>query len=135
MKKIGVILALFALSFVITPATSYASGTGDWDPQGSDEFTNQSEIFLSGGGDFKICLSSDSQPGFYQLYEEDPYNRDDAVYSNGTRGLYYKTAGSNDFDENGCHVFRNISGYVDGDQAEFYLKKYSGGNSIVYAYD
>jgi hypothetical protein len=53
----------------------------------------------------------------------------------GIRGLYFKTAGSNDFDSNGCHVFKNISHYVDGDQAEFYLAKYSGGNSIVTAWD
>ncbi|RAS87133.1 hypothetical protein [Priestia endophytica] len=139
MKKIKMlVMSLIVTLFV--PSSVFANtvpqyGSGDWDSLGSDEFTNQSKIFLSGGGDFKICLSSNSQSGFYQLYEEDPYNRDDAVYSNGIRGLYYKTAGSNDFDSNGCHVFKNISHYVDGDQAEFYLAKYSGGNSTVTAWD
>lgn len=130
--NIGMIVTLVVgLFFAITPPTL----AGGWDNQGSDEFTNQSEIFLSGGGDFKICLSSDSQPGDYQLFEEDPYNPDDEVYSNdGTLYLNFKTPGGNDF-PNGCHVFKNISEYVDGDQAEFYLAKYSGGNSTVTAWD
>ncbi|MDN4075516.1 hypothetical protein [Fictibacillus terranigra] len=131
MKKISVILAFIALSLII-PAIAHAGG---WDYQGSDVFTHQSKIFLSGGGDFKICLSSNSKSGYYELYDEDPFDRDDVVYSNGIRGLYYKTAGSHDFDSHGCHVFRNIGKYVDGDQAEFYLAKYSGGNSKVYAWD
>ncbi|MDQ0862401.1 hypothetical protein [Bacillus sp. V2I10] len=138
MKKllnIGMIVTLVVgLFFAITPTTL----AGGWDHQGSDEFTNSSEIFLSGGGDFKICLSSDSQSGHYQLFEEDPYNPDDEVYSNdGTLGLTfnYTIPGDHDFDKNGCYVFKNISGYVDGDQAEFYLEKYSGGNSFVTAWD
>jgi hypothetical protein len=85
MKKIKIlVMSLIVALFV--PSSVFANtvpqyGSGDWDSLGSDEFTNQSKIFLSGGGDFKICLSSNSQSGFYQLYEEDPYNRDDAVYS------------------------------------------------------
>jgi hypothetical protein len=141
MKKIKMlVMSLIVASFV--PSSVFANtvpqyGSGDWDSLGSDEFTNQSKIFLSGGGDFKMCLSSNSQPGYYQLFEEDPYNPDDEVISNGVKGTYFKTAGtdSNDFDSNGCHVFKNIGDYVDGDQAEFYLAKYSSGNSTVTAWD
>jgi hypothetical protein len=131
-----ILTLIMIVSSPFSALAAVTAGEGDWDNQGSDEFTNSSEIFLSSGGDFKICLSSDSQSGYYQLFEEDPYNPDDKVLSNdGTIGLYFKTAGSNDFDSNGCHVFKNISGYVDGDQAEFYLEKYSGGNSFVTAWD
>ncbi|MGG3626548.1 hypothetical protein ABES25_23880 [Bacillus gobiensis] len=37
----------------------------------------------------------------------------------------------------GCRIFRDIGGFVDGtdDQAEFYLAKYSSGNSSVRAWD
>jgi len=136
MLVISLIVALFVPSSVFAN-TVPQYGSGDWDSLGSDEFTNQSKIFLSGGSDFKMCLSSDSQPGYYQLYEEDPYNPDDKVVSNGITGTYFKTAGtdSNDFNSNGCHVFENIGDYVDGDQAEFYLAKYSSGNSTVTAWD
>lgn len=134
------IVAALVVSLLVTPSSSLAytlAGAGEWDIIGSDEFTNQSEIFESGGGAFKICLSKKSKSGYYELYEEDPYNRDDVVYDNGVKGLYYKTAQSKDFDSKGCHVFKNINKYVDGtnNQAEFYLRKYSGGNSTVIAYD
>jgi hypothetical protein len=140
MKKFKMIAIALGVALLV-PSSTFASsmesfGTGDWDDLGEDEFTDQSKNFLSGGGAFKICLSSDSQSGYYQLYEEDPFNPDDEVKNNdGTIGLYFKTAGSNDFDENGCHIFNDVNGYVDGDQAEFYLAKYSGGNSTVHAYD
>jgi hypothetical protein len=131
-KKFFMSLVL-AFVVVISVYGEASAGTGDWDYQGSDEFTDESEIFLSGGGDFKVCLSSDSQPGDYQLYEEDPYNPDDIVYTNdGTKSISIPSG--NDF-QFGCYVYKNISGYVDGDQAEFYLKKFSDGNSTVHAYD
>ncbi|SDJ14751.1 hypothetical protein SAMN05216352_12624 [Alteribacillus bidgolensis] len=133
-KRIQRYFLVLTFAFII-PFSTASAGAGEWDLLGGDRFSDESDIWLSGGGAFKICLSSDSQPGYYRLYEEDPFNRDDVVYSNGVKGLYFKTAGSNDFDSNGCHVFKDIGKYVDGDQAEFYLKKYSGGESFVWFYD
>ncbi|MGG3621963.1 hypothetical protein ABES25_00040 [Bacillus gobiensis] len=140
MKKFKMIVAALIVALLV-PSSTFAGSvepfdTGEWDYQGKDVFTDQSKNFKSGGGAFKICLSSDSKPGYYQLYEEDPYNPDDEVKNNdGTVGLYFKTAGSKDFDSKNCHVWKDVNGYVDGDQAEFYLAKYSGGNSTVYAWD
>jgi hypothetical protein len=131
-KKFKMSVAALVVSLLV-PSFTFASGTGDWDDLGEHTFTDESKIFLSGGGDFKICLSSDSQLGDYQLYEEDPYNPDDIVYTNdGTKSISIPSG--NDF-QFGCYVYKNISGYVDGDQAEFYLKKFSDGNSTVHAYD
>ncbi|MGG3574082.1 hypothetical protein ABES80_16625 [Bacillus gobiensis] len=135
MKKSKMVVVAFAVALLV-PSSTFASSTfaaGEWDYLGSDVFTNQSKNFKSGGGDFAICLSADSKSSYYQLFEEDPFNPDDKVGS----GLYFKTAGSNDFDAEGCHIFRDIGGFVDGtdDQAEFYLAKYSSGNSSVRAWD
>ncbi|MBO0879252.1 MAG: hypothetical protein J2P17_02490 [Mycobacterium sp.] len=42
-----------------------------------------------------------------------------------------------DTDSHGCYVYRGIGSFVDGSnhQAEFYLIKWTGGNSTVKAYD
>jgi hypothetical protein len=138
MKKFQMIVVALVVALLVPSSTFASSGPGGWDYQGSDVFTDQSKNFKSGGGAFKICLSSNSKPGYYQLYEEDPFNPDDEVKNNdGTVGLYFKTAQSKDFDSKNCHVWKNVNGYVDGTngQAEFYLAKYSGGNSTVYAWD
>ncbi|MFB5660952.1 hypothetical protein [Alteribacillus sp. HJP-4] len=124
------LLALTLIFFV--PISIVSADAGEWDSLGGDRFSDETAIWPSGGGAFKICLSSDSQPGFYQLFEEDPYSFDDKVKYG---GVYFKTAGSNDFDSNGCHVFSDINDYVDDGQAEFYLKKYSSGESFVWFYD
>jgi hypothetical protein len=129
MKKIlniGMVVTLVVgLFFAITPTTL----AGVWDYQGSDEFTNQSAIFKSGGGDFKICLNDDNTEGPYRLMEEDPFNPDDWVPAE----VHFPQ----DFDSWNCFDYKDIGEYVDGsdNQAEFYLEKYSGGNSTVHAYD
>ncbi|WNB91163.1 hypothetical protein [Bacillus sp. NEB1478] len=130
LKRIFMLFFVLTFSFVTPFLTTPAKAAG-WDFLGGDRFSDETDIWPSGGGDYKICLSSESQPGYYQLFEEDPYNPDDQVRT----GLYFKTAGSNDFDSKGCHVYKNIGGFVDGDQAEFYLKKYSSGESFVWFYD
>ncbi|MFC7395401.1 hypothetical protein [Scopulibacillus cellulosilyticus] len=143
MKKIGIVFAMFALSLVIIPATSKANtvqpyGSGDWDYQGSDVFTHQSRNFKSGGGDFKVCLNKSSKEGNYRLMEEDPFNPDDwVVYDDNPYNYTGDVSFPEDFDSHGCVIYRNIGKYVDGSdhQAEFYLKKWSGGNSTVRAYD
>jgi hypothetical protein len=110
-------------------------GAGEWDYLGSDDFTWQSRNFESGGGDFMICLSSDSPHGDYQLWEEDPFNSDDPVRLND--GLLNHLIFPDDFDSSGCYAFRGISNYVDGanDKAEFYVAGWMGGVATVYAYD
>lgn len=110
-------------------------GAGTWDYLGSDEFTTQSRNFESGGGDFMICLSSDSPHGHYALFEEDPFNPDDQVRTND--GLLNGLDFPGDFNSSGCYAFRGISGYVDGTngKAEFYVAGYNGGVATVYAYD
>jgi hypothetical protein len=126
-----IVTLVVGLSFAITPTTL----AGGWDYQGSDEFTKQSAIFKSGGGDFKICLSDDSKEGRYRLMEEDPFNPDDWVYADTNIEYIGDPSFPEDFDENGCFVYKDIDEEVDGDQAEFYLIKWSGGNSTVTAWD
>lgn len=110
-------------------------GAGTWDYLGSDQFTTQSRNFESGGGDFKICLSSNSPHGMYIMWEEDPLNPDDQVRTND--GLLNGLDFPRDFNSSGCYAFRGISDYVDGanGKAEFYLAGYNGGVATVYAYD
>lgn len=65
--------------------------------------------------------------------EYDPIGPDDLVSADGIGLDPY-----NPYDFTGpdnCVVYRNIGDHVDGAQAEFYLIKWSGGNSTVYAYD
>jgi hypothetical protein len=112
------------------------NGSGSWDYLGNDVFTTQSKNFSSGGGSFKVCLSKNSKEGGYRLMEEDPANPDDWVpFEDGTG--YEPNYPGIGFDLNGCLTYHNINEYVDGTngQAELYLKKWSGGNSTVYAYD
>ncbi|WP_079529532.1 hypothetical protein [Halobacillus hunanensis] len=136
MKKLGVIFAMLAVSLII-PATSFANG---WDYQGRDVFTEESKIFKSGGGSFKFCLSSNSKDGTYRLYEEDPYSTDDWVPNSALDSGYDPTFKDGTFGSgNNCIVYRtyDIDEEVDGanDQAEFYIKKWTGGNSTVTVYD
>jgi hypothetical protein len=58
------------------------------------------------------------------LYEYDPDNADDRV------GYVYLYSGA-------CGAFRNIGGFVDGDnkRAEFYVYKDFGGTATVSFYD
>ncbi|MBP1081874.1 MULTISPECIES: hypothetical protein [Bacillus] len=132
MKRIHIFFLVLLFASIV-PLWTATAAAGEWDLLGGDRFSDESDIWPSGGGDYKICLSSESKPGYYQLFEEDPYNPDDQVKT----GVYFKTAGSNDFDSNGCHVYKDIGGFVDGtdDQAEFYLKKYSSGESFAWFYD
>ncbi|NDU75810.1 hypothetical protein GWI34_24750 [Actinomadura sp. DSM 109109] len=111
-------------------------GAGEWDYQGVDVFTTQSKNFPSGGGNFKVCLSRDSKHGYYRMMEEDPWDEDEYVPSNtgyDDLGFYYP----GDTDSQNCFVYRNLNRFRDGDnnQAEFYLRKWTGGNSTVKAYD
>jgi hypothetical protein len=133
-KKTTLATALVtAAGLLLTSPATAAEERGSWNYQGKDVFTKESRVFPSGGGDFKICLSSGSKYGSYRLMEYDPVGPDDIVSADGT-GIdpYFP----NDFDVNtNCLVYHDIGDEVDGAQAEFYLTKWSGGNSTVYAYD
>ncbi|RAS86424.1 hypothetical protein [Priestia endophytica] len=133
-KKFKMVVIAFVVALLV-PSSVFASsiepfGSGDWDYQGKDVFTKQSAIFKSGGGDFKICLSKNSKHGSYRLMEEDPYNPDDLVDLSDPDFPY-------DFDADGCYVYEGVDRAIDGNdnQAEFYVIKWTGGNSTVYAYD
>lgn len=130
MKKFKMSVAALVVALLV-PSSTIAYGTGDWDDLGEHTFTDESKIFYSGGGDLKVCLSEDSQHGLYDLYEEDPFNPDDLVEKN----VGYYGLPSNGWDSNGCHIFRDIGGFVDDGQAEFYLKIYDGGKATVHAWD
>ncbi|MFC7395506.1 hypothetical protein [Scopulibacillus cellulosilyticus] len=138
MKAFSVIFAIFTLSLII-PAASYAntvqpqSGNGKWDYKGKDVFTHQSKIFKSDGGTFKICLSKNSAQGEYRLYEKDPLYPDLVPSGISGVGPYFPK----EFDLNGCYRFYGINNFIDGpnNQAELYIKKFTGGNSTVYAWD
>jgi hypothetical protein len=146
MKKLKIIVIAMVVSLVI-PSSTFASSMesfGEWDHQGSDFFTSESKIFLSGGGDFKICLEGHSPTGYYTLYEEDPWNPDDKVKSSvtfdgatsKTDGFHYEYADIIEDNKFYCHIFSDVNGYVDGDQAEFYVKKNnSGDEAFVEAWD
>lgn len=129
------IVALFVPSPVFAN-NAPQHGSGDWDYQGKDVFTKQSANFKSGGGDFKICLSENSKEGAYRLMEEDSFNPDDWVPAD-LYGGYSEPFFPENFDSSGCLVYKDIGEYVDGNdnQAEFYLIKWTGGNSTVYTYD
>ena len=122
--------AVALMAMLAGPANAVTPyGAGEWDWVGSDVFTTQSANFYSGGGDFMLCLSSDSKQGQYRLMEEDDFDHDEIV----EMYFYFDT----DFDSAGCKVFHGINSFVDGDngKAELYLVKWSGGNSTAYAYD
>jgi len=137
MKKVTVLAGAVAAGMVTLLAAGPASaGSGEWDFVGVDEFTSQSADFSSGGGDFKVCLQPGSKEGDYRLMEDDPFNPDDLVPAPGTvAGLEFDYP--YETDSFGCFVYRDIGSYVDGTngKAEFYLIKWSGGNSTVEAWD
>lgn len=137
MKSTSVIASsLGVAAMTMLFAAPASAGAGDWDYQGSDVFTTQSKNFSSGGGSFKVCLTPGSKYGSYRLMEEDPFGPDDIVTTHD--GIYGTDFGHpDDTDRNRCFVYRDLNSYRDGSngQAEFYLKKWSGGNSKVHAYD
>ena len=112
---------------------SDATVTSGWDYQGSDVFTKQSKNFSSGGGNFRICLTSGSKTGFYRVMEEDPFDPDDYVSDDGKLEVHFP----GDFTNGGCFTYHHLDRFRDGanNQAEFYVVKWTGGNSTVKAYD
>jgi hypothetical protein len=108
---------------------------GRWEYKGSDVFTEQSKVFYSGGGEFKVCLAEGSKHGQYRLKEQDDWDVDDNVrtYDHGDTVFYFPTTA----ERPECFTYRDLDGYRDGDDglAEFYLIKWTGGNSIVETYD
>ncbi|MCK6258967.1 hypothetical protein LCY76_20560 [Fictibacillus sp. KIGAM418] len=135
MKKLTAFFALVCgLVFSASPANAAAnglanapllSGSGSWDYIGWDTFTKESEIFRSGGGDFKYCRDKyDSGTDVIELWEYDPESYNDYV-------------GSRSVAPGDCEVFNSIGGFTDGTdgQAEFFLKKSSTRYANVYFYD
>lgn len=92
-------------------------GAGVWDYLGEEYFTNDSSVYPSYGGDYMVTLIHPRNAKYiYELREQDP--------------IIYQTVDRFTIDDEGELpyyeiVFRNISGWVDGDdgQAEFYLSK------------
>jgi hypothetical protein len=125
-KRIGI---LFLTLVFVLPVSLVSAGAGEWDPVGSDHLTyrgtsNGTDIYgtdsvNSGGGDFKVCISSGSPSNYYTLVEYDPSNADDIVSAK------WISSG-------GCAVWSSIGGYVDGDnnKAEFYVTA----SKAAYAY-
>lgn len=130
LKKISMLVLAFAFVFVI-PFTSVSAsekelvnsvvttpsvspmGAGEWDYVGSSHVSYlDAGIYRSGyahstGGDFLVCAT---RGNYYALWEYDPTNADDHVSTK------WIPAG-------GCTAWRDIGGFVDGDnkKAEFYV--------------
>ncbi|WP_042475489.1 hypothetical protein [Bacillus ndiopicus] len=89
-------------------------GAGVWDYLGDDVFSGESRVFPSAGGDYMVNLIHPTKEMYlYQLKERDDL-WDTTVEPFKVSGeLYYEV------------VFRNISGWVDGDnnKAEFFVNK------------
>jgi hypothetical protein len=140
MKKIfgSLLIALLLFTFPFFATAMSTFGSGSWDYVGYDVFTTQSDPpFKSGGGDFKVCLKNDSKVGTYTLWEEDDFDIDQKVSVKYTDPYFpydFIASGPSGYK---CYIYRSIGEWVDGsnNQAEFYLKKSTGGNSTVRAYD
>lgn len=117
---------LMSLFTLITPFSSVFAGAGEWDKLGTYTYLYSSKPVYSGGGDFKVCLSSNQSFSLtIHLYEDDAGDNPDEY------------VGANYFSPGECHVFSGISKYIDGDnnKAELYLYDYSGKNVTVTLYD
>lgn len=122
MISTGFLAFIFAL---ISPFSVFA-GAGEWDYLGTQTYIYSSKPVYSGGGDFKVCLSSNMNISLsLHLYEDDAGDNPDEY------------VGSNYFSPGECHVFSNIGKYVDGDnnKAEFYVSDYTGKYITVTFYD
>jgi hypothetical protein len=108
---------------------------GEWEYRGSDVFTEKSKIFHSGGGDLKVCLSEGSKHGRYQLKEQDTWGIDEIVFTRDGGDSYFWFPITGTRPE--CTVYTDLNKYRDEEdgQAEFYMLKWTGGNSIVEVYD
>lgn len=91
-------------------------GAGEWDRLGDELVKQTSGIYPSHGGDYTVIVSQSSYgPYLYSLREQDT--------------VFNSTVKDFNFSESGIYemVFRNISGWCDGDNdlAEFYIYKYT----------
>lgn len=90
------------------------AGAGEWDLIGDEFVGSRSSVYASHGGDYRLVINqTEFGPYLYSLREEDP--------------IFYDVVENFNFSGKGIYevVFRNISGYCDGDDglAEFYLQK------------
>lgn len=115
-KKIIAVLLGLSFSFAI-PFSSVFAGPGEWDNLGTYTYIYSSKPVHSGGGDFRVCLSSSVNfSTTLHLYEDDPGDNADEY------------VGANYFSPGECYTFSSIGKYVDGtnNKAEFYVFDYSG---------
>lgn len=89
-------------------------GAGEWDLIGDEFVKKKSNIYPSHGGDYRVVLNqSKFGPYLYSLREQDD--------------IFYQTVKNFSFSGEGVYemIFRDISGYCDGDDglAEFFLYK------------
>lgn len=92
------------------------AGAGVWDLIGDEFVGGKSSIYPSHGGDYRLVINqSEYGPYLYSLREHDP--------------IMWQTVDNFSISGKGIYemIFRNISGYCDGDDglAEFYLEKLS----------
>lgn len=128
-KTLGATLSALAIS--ISGATS--ASAADWDDlgYGSFQWSSSGGSYLtrtvqSGGGYFKICVSSNDDTATYTIWESDPDNPDDYV-------------GSYNLGWGGCAT-HYVQSFVDGTngQAELYVETRSqdaGEDVDIHFYD
>lgn len=125
-KASAVLLTIMCALVIPFSAQARTAGAGEWDKLGTYTYIYSSNPVYSGGGDFRVCLSSKSNFSVtLHLYEDDAGdNQDDYV-------------GANYFSPGECYNFNNIGKYVDGDnnKAEFFVFDYSGKYVTVTFYD
>lgn len=127
------------LSFSTVSAGQYSTqqevellDIGNWNYLGYSVFQSQSIIFHSTGGDFRVCLSYESEATEIQLWEQDPRSLDDRVDPGGAI-----TPGK-EIEPFECVIYQGVDDYVDGDNdlAELYIRKTSDGEQVkMYFYD